>query len=100
MVRAQVGAAAWNDAPGTAATATSAFEAVAFTMTGVAKAEMRVMATSVAVRVMTGSPGRAQCRLHGGDHRGDRAAPLCGRTHKADRPATCFMTAPSGALLF
>src|SRR3954470_7982200 len=82
MVRAQVGAAAWNDATGTAATATSAFEAVAFTTTGVVMAEMRVMATRVTVRVMTGSPGRAQRRLHGGDHLRNSTELLCGRTHR------------------
>jgi hypothetical protein len=58
--RAQVRSAAWG-----VATATPAFEAVALTTTGVAKAEMRVMATRVAVRFRTGSPGWDRCGLMG-----------------------------------
>jgi hypothetical protein len=38
---------------------------VALTTTGVVTAEMRLMATRVAVRFRTGSPGRDRCGLMG-----------------------------------
>src|SRR5215207_4510050 len=82
MMRAQVGSAVFGAAIAAVMTAASAFEAVALTTTGVARAEMRVIATRVAVRVMTGSPGRAQRRLHGGDHLRNSTELLCGRTHR------------------
>src|SRR3954452_5367482 len=81
MVRAQVGSAAWAVAVATAI-ATGAFAVVALTTTGVARAEIRVMATRVAVRVMTGSPGRAQSRLHGRDLKDRRRAAVRSRTRE------------------
>src|SRR3712207_5205514 len=83
----QVGSAAFGaDTVALAATA-FVFGVVALTTTGAVMADRRVMATSVAVRVMTGSRGRAQPRLHG--ERPKATAPRrCAVAHTRDRLVT------------